>query len=164
MRRPKSKPEPGDACALALGLLSRREYSRDELRRRLDARGVDAREREQALDELAGKGWQDDARFAGAFARTRVAAGYGPVRIRAELAQRGIDAAGIEAALESCECDFAASARELAARRCAGKALRDPAVRRKTIEFLLRRGFANADAYSAVRSVGERATDEADGD
>lgn len=153
MRRTKSKPERGGADALALGLLSRREYSRRELQRRLEARGIDSAESERVLDELAGKGWQDDARFAGAFARTRAAAGYGSLRIRAELAQRGIDTADIERALASCACDFAANARELIARRCAGRSLRDAALRRKMLQFLIRRGFTNAEAYAALRGV-----------
>ena len=142
-----------DAYNKALALLARREYSRRDLVRRLNARGLDAAEIESALDRLLEQGFQNDERFAGAFARTRAMAGYGPVRIRAELCGEGIAEAQIDASLESCECDWAALALELAQRRFAGKNPADPAVQRKLIGFLLRRGFAQSDAYAALRAL-----------
>src|SRR3546814_8305284 len=94
-----------DAYNKALALLARREYSRRDLARRLAARGLDADAIESALDRLAEQGFQNDERFAGAFARPRAAADYGPVRIRAELLGDGIVEEQIDAALESCETD-----------------------------------------------------------
>src|SRR3546814_2779827 len=101
-----------DAYTKARALLARREYSRRDLARRLAARGLDADAIESALDRLAEQGFQNDERFAGAFARTRAAAGYGPVRIRAELLGDGIVEEQIDAALESCETDWPELARE----------------------------------------------------
>lgn len=140
-----------DAYGKALGLLVRREYSRRELTRKLRERGIDPQDSGAALDRLAERGFQDDDRFAGAFARTRASAGYGPVRIRAELVGHGLGQEQIDAALDSCECDWDLAACELAARRYAGKNLADVALRRKAIDFLLRRGFAQNSAYAAVR-------------
>lgn len=140
-----------DAYVKALGLLVRREYSRRELARKLGERGIDPEASGAALDRLAERGFQDDNRFAGAFARTRASAGYGPVRIRAELVGHGLGQEQIDAALESCERDWDVAARELIARRYAGKNLADAALRRKAIDFLLRRGFAQNSAYAAVR-------------
>lgn len=145
----RSKEIP-DAYSKALGLLARREYSRRELTRKLTDGGVDRDESDAALDRLAESGFQDDERFAGAFARTRASAGYGPVRIRVELVGHGLDDAQIDAALDSCECDWGVWARELIVRRYAGKNLCDRAMRRKAIEFLLRRGFAPDCAYAAA--------------
>lgn len=145
-----------DAYNKALALLARREYSRRDLARRLAARGLDADAIESALDRLVEQGFQNDERFAGAFARTRVAAGYGPVRIRAELCGDGVADEMIEAALESCETDWPQLATELAQRRFAGKNPAEPAVQRKLLGFLLRRGFAQSDAYAALRSLSGR--------
>ena len=97
---------------------------------------------------------------ASALARSRAGAGYGPLRIRAELATHGLGREDIEAALEACERDWAEAARELASRRFGGKDLADPSKRRKAVDFLLRRGFGARDAAAAVRAVpGEFDTD-----
>ncbi|PKM05821.1 MAG: recombination regulator RecX [Gammaproteobacteria bacterium HGW-Gammaproteobacteria-4] len=149
--------ESPDAYSKALALLARREYSRRDLARRLDARGLDAAAIESALDRLVEQGFQDDARFAGAFARTRAAAGYGPLRIRAELLGDGIAEDRIDAALESCESNWPELACEQARRRFAGKNPADPSTQRKLIGFLLRRGFSQNDAYAALRALGSGA-------
>ncbi|MFH0344534.1 MAG: regulatory protein RecX [Chromatiales bacterium] len=44
------------------------------------------------MRELAAAGWQSDERFAGAFVASKTERGYGPLRIIAELKERGIDA------------------------------------------------------------------------
>ncbi len=135
----------------ALGLLVRREHSRKELGRKLSAKGVERQDAEEALDKLNRQDFQNDARFALALARSRASAGYGPARIRAELATHGLARDDVAAALEGCERNWDESARELAARRYGNKDLGDPVVRRKAVDFLLRRGFEQKSAYAAVR-------------
>lgn len=76
--------------ARALRLLGRREHSRVELRHKLTQREADAQLVDEVLDHLEAQGWLNDQRFAGIFARQRMEAGYGPLRIRAELEKRGI--------------------------------------------------------------------------
>jgi regulatory protein len=150
-RRSKDAAEP-TAYQRALGLLVRREHSRKELSRKLKAKGVESDDLDVALEKLARQDFQNDERFAAALARTRAASGYGPVRIRSELGMHGLSRDLVEAALEACERDWNADARELIVRRYVGKNLSDPVVRRKAIDFLLRRGFEQKSAYSAVRS------------
>jgi len=147
-----TRDDTPDPYNKALALLARREYSRRELTRKLGERGMDAQDSGAALDRLAERGFQDDDRFAGAFARTRASAGYGPVRIRVELLGHSLSKQQIDAALDTCECDWDAAARELVVRRYAGKNLADAALRRKAIDFLLRRGFSQNSAYGAVRA------------
>lgn len=81
----------------ALMLLARREHSRQELHAKLRQKGFARADIETVLDDLIEQGWLSDARFAEAFIRHRAARGYGPVRISAELHQRGVpsDAAAI---------------------------------------------------------------------
>ena len=50
------------ALQQGVDLLARREYSQRELRQRLGARGHDAAATESALDELAARHYQSDAR------------------------------------------------------------------------------------------------------
>jgi len=86
-----------------------------------------------------------------ALARSRQAAGYGPVRIRAELAQHNL---GAEVIAETMAClpeDWLETAQSLVARRYLRKIQSDPAQSRKAVDFLLRRGFEQKTAYSAVK-------------
>jgi regulatory protein len=149
-RRNKDAAEP-TAYQRALGLLVRREHSRKELSRKLRAKGVEPDDLDVALEKLTRQDFQNDERFAAALARTRAASGQGPLRIRSELATHGLPRDTIEAALEACERDWSASASDLIVRRYAGKNLSDPAVRRKAVDFLLRRGFEQKSAFAAVR-------------
>ena len=164
---PATERDPAEPSAYqrALGLLVRREHSRRELTRKLVARGVERDELEPALDTLSRQDFQNDERFAVALARSRASAGYGPHRIRSELAMHGIPRAAIALALEACERDWPASALDLASRRFGGRDLGDPAKRRKAVDFLIRRGFDQRDAQAALRSLAHASeeTDEAVG-
>jgi regulatory protein len=158
--RNKDAAEPS-AYQRALGLLVRREHSRKELNRKLQAKGLDADETTAALDVLSRQDFQNDERFAEALARTRASSGYGPMRIRAELATHGLSREVMESALDACQRDWTACAADIVARRYARKDLNDPALRRKAVDFLLRRGFEQKSAFAAVR---QRPGDDADAD
>ena len=147
-RKPRAQPSPTQR---ALGLLTRREHSRRELKRKLAARGVEAGEAEAAIEKLADAGWQDDRRFAESLVRSRVGAGYGPLHIRAELGTHGLDGEAIAAALATFEGDWADVARDLVRRRFGAAGPSDPAQRRKAAEMLMRRGFDGERIRAATR-------------
>lgn len=86
------KPEDPEyrARAVALRLLARREHSRQELATKLRQREIEAVIIERVLDEYEESDWLSDIRFADVYARHRRDLAYGPVKIRAELQQRGI--------------------------------------------------------------------------
>jgi regulatory protein len=159
--RAPPRPEPS-AYQRALGLLVRREHSRHELARKLQARGVEAEAAAEALETLASQGFQDDARFAEAFVRSRAAAGQGPQRIRAELVARGLARALIDAALQTAAPDWLGLARSLIGRRFPACG-QEPAQRRRALDFLLRRGFEPGTARAAIGTgrEDEVAADEA---
>lgn len=71
-------------------LLARREHSRRELLDKLALRGYRQAEVEPVIAEIAERNWQNDERYAECFVRQRLEKGYGPLRIRYELQQRGI--------------------------------------------------------------------------
>ena len=139
----------------ALGLLVRREHSRKELTRKLTARGVPENEAALAVQRMTAEGWQDDARFASGLARMRMAHGYGPIRIRAELGTHGLGEEMIEAALAALEAagegDWPAIARDLVQRRYDATLSDDIAPRRKAVDFLIRRGFDGDSVRYATR-------------
>nr|WP_240956291.1 regulatory protein RecX [Wenzhouxiangella sp. XN79A] len=97
-----------------------------------------------AVNELASEGLQSDRRFAESFARQRVEKGYGPVRIGAELRQRGIDEGTAEGALESLGVDFFELAASVYHRRYRGRpAPGDIKERSRRYQAMLRRGFSS---------------------
>lgn len=148
--RPRRKrPEPSPVQR-ALGLLVRREHSRKELGRKLAARGVEPEAARTAIDKLSEAGWQDDTRFAETLVRSRAAAGYGPIRIRAELATHGLPREAIAAALETFDGDWSQNARDLVKRRFGAMPGDDRAARHKAADLLIRRGFGSEHVRAAT--------------
>lgn len=139
----------------ALSLLTRREHSKKELVRKLAVRGIEAEDARAAIEKLAGNGWQDDNRFAASLLRARAGGGYGPIRIRAELAMHGLDREAVEAALDAFNGDWTHNARALACRRFGEQAFNDRGLQRKAADFLFRRGFASEQIRAAVQSAAE---------
>ena len=70
--------------------MARREHSKTELQRKLDARGYESQTVRTVLDQLEAEHLQSDERFIEAFVHHRTDKGYGPCRIAQELRQRGI--------------------------------------------------------------------------
>ena len=74
----------------AIRLLARREHSVDELRRKLKRRGYAGATIDAVVTSLRDVESVSDVRFAQSFVRVRSARGQGPLRIRAELRERGV--------------------------------------------------------------------------
>ncbi|HEY1069553.1 MAG TPA: regulatory protein RecX [Thermomonas sp.] len=146
-RRRRPEPTP---VQRALGLLTRREHSRNELVRKLKQRGVEADDAAAAIDRLAEAGWQDDARFAASLVRNRAGSGYGPAYIRAELGTHGLPGELVEAAMTGYEGDWIDNARQLLQRRHSQALEGDRDACRKAADFLLRRGFGMAQVRAAL--------------
>ena len=125
----------------AMDLLARREHGRIELARKLRQRGAPAELIEPVLDRLADEGLLSETRFLESFVRMRVNAGYGPLRIREELAQRGLPRADIEQALQESDFDWSEQLREIWQRKFAGVLPSDPRERAKQGRFLSYRGY-----------------------
>ena len=75
----------------ALEMLSRRPYSRRELKDKLLRRGTDEQSVEDCIAWLDEHGFLDDGEYAGAVARHYSAKGYGAGRVKTELRRRGIE-------------------------------------------------------------------------
>jgi regulatory protein len=103
----------------ALAYLAHRPRSRDETRRRLRAKGFPSGVIEESLDQLMADGLLDDAAFADALVRDRLARNpRGPARLRDELARRGLSrnaaAAAVERGMDTAETSDEALAVETA--------------------------------------------------
>ena len=98
-------------------LLARREHSRFELARKLVSKGRDRAVTDRVLDGLAQEGLLSDERFTEQFVRSRIEAGYGPLRIRADLRERGIGSDLAGDYLDGKESDWRERCRAAWARR-----------------------------------------------
>jgi regulatory protein len=151
----RSKPEaPGSdeaGCKRhALDLLARREHSRLELDRKLKARGYAPAEIAATLDWLEATGALAAARFTDSFVRARVAKGQGPIRIRAELDERGVAAADAAEALRAEDVDWIEAARAARRKRFGSAAPRDFKERARQARFLEFRGFESGQIRAAL--------------
>ncbi len=127
---------------VAMDLLARREHGRVELTRKLRQRGAPPDLIEPALDRLCEQGLLSESRYLESYVRSRANAGYGPLRIREELSQRGLPKADIEQALRDSGFNWAEQLRDLWQRKFAGQIPADARERAKQGRFLSYRGYS----------------------
>jgi regulatory protein len=125
-----------------LRLLARREHSRRELLDKLALRGYRKDEVEPVITEIAERNWQNDQRYADCFARQRIEKGYGPLRIRYELQQRGIMDMDIETLAEDIGGGWLNLLQEVYQRKYADDKQLSRNEWLKRSRFLLQRGFS----------------------
>lgn len=160
-RKRSSEPTAQGGRETALRLLSRREHAAAELKYKLVRRGHDESTAADIVGQLAGAGWQSDARYAGMLVRSRVEQGYGPLRIRAELEAARVPESEIRAALDAAEVDWAVRAASVHARKFRDAA-RTPAEWQKQYRHLAMRGFEATQIRAALKRSGARTPDDAD--
>lgn len=132
---------PAAVRRAAMDLLARREHGRVELSRKLRLRGAPTDLIEPALDRLAEEGLLSEARYLESFVRMRANAGYGPLRIREELAQRGLAREVIEQALRDSGFDWSAQLYEVWQRKF-GELPGDQREKARQGRFLSYRGYS----------------------
>lgn len=142
--------DPAEIEARALKLLTRREHSRQELYMKLIQRQFRPEAVEPVLDRLENQGWLDDERFAEIFVSHRVAQGYGPLRILADLQQRGVHwrPRALSEVSEQQWCEQARAQRE---RRFSAQGTLSWQEQGRQGRFLSRRGFTRAQVESALQ-------------
>ena len=126
--------------------LARRALSRAALAERL-ARVASPAVCEAVLDDLEELGYVDDEALALALAEQRLASGWGPGRVEADLERLAVGETAARMGVRAAEAGEEAAARALLASRTA--AGRTPAQR---LGLLARRGFS-ADAAESVLGV-----------
>lgn len=132
---------PAAVRRAAMDLLARREHGRVELTRKLRQRGAPADLIEAALERLAEEGLLSEARYLESFVGYRARAGYGPLRIREELTQRGLARADVEQALRDSGIDWAEQLQDTWQRKFSGKLPADARERAQQGRFLSYRGY-----------------------
>ena len=152
------------AKASALAGVANRARTSEEVRRSLSKKGFAEAIVEDTVAHLEGLGLVDDAAYAQAFVRGRFEArGYGPARLRQDLQKKGVDRRTIDAALEELTEaeDLGAEARGQAEKKWRALRSEDDVRKRKkkTMDYLVRRGFGFDTAREAVDRVADAEED-----
>lgn len=98
-------------------LLASREHSRAELRRKLAGKVPTPSLIESVLDSLEARNALSDRRFAERYIESRVDRGFGPLRIQAELLEKGLDRDLVSLCLDSQDFNWERLLRQAAARK-----------------------------------------------
>lgn len=156
--RSEAKPPPaGDgagAVRCAFGILSRRDHTRQELAVKLRRKGFGRSAVAHALARCRELGYIDDAKTACIIAGQLTGRGYGPLRIRQTLLQKGVDEVAVRKALACCgdEADQVRAARRMLLKKAAHLDREaDPRKRRqKAYRYLMGRGFPADVVHRAI--------------
>lgn len=157
MKRPTQQDQPRNLMARGIDALSRREYSRKELREKLVQAleaGQSASEVDAVLDELESKKYLSNERYARSRVRMR-SARYGNRRLAYELAMKGIDAEEVQEALQEAGDEFE-RAWAVWSRRY-GNPPEDYKEKTRQARFLAARGFG----FDMIERVFDKAREEA---
>jgi regulatory protein len=157
----------------AIKLLSQRDHSESELRRKLavqpfSAKGnwgrrsggecgeateeIDPQVIEQVIEQVIAycyqHNWLDDSRFATSYINSRSRKGYGAQRIHSELMQKGVDKERVQTAFEISEIDWCLLAKEVAQRKFSEFLPVEWKKKVKVQRYLLYRGFCQEEIQS----------------
>jgi len=124
-----------------MDLLARREHGRVELTRKLRQRGASSDMIDEALDRLTEEGLLSESRYLESFINYRARSGYGPLRIREELGQRGLLRTDIEQALRESGFDWTQQLQDTWQRKFSGRLPSDLRERAQQTRFLSYRGY-----------------------
>ena len=125
----------------AMDLLARREHGRVELTRKLRQRGASVEMIDAALDRLTDEGLLSESRYLESFISYRARSGYGPLRIREELSQRGLVRGDIDMALQESGFNWQEQLEETWRRKFSGQLPADARERAQQGRFLSYRGY-----------------------
>jgi regulatory protein len=134
----------------AVRLLSRREHSTRELKRKLQGKGHAQETVERVVSHLSDQKLVCDERFAVTLVAHHARRGHGPMRIRAELRQQGTRDEAITSALTQADVDWAQIAAAVRLRKFGSRPPSSMAERAKQSRFLQYRGFTSDQIRAAM--------------
>lgn len=141
-----------DGIRKCVDMLSRKDYSKQELLRKLCDKGVPEDAAWGAIDYVANKGYQDDYRYAKRLAELG-AHSYGRRRVEQMLYTHGIDRETIRQVTDEVfddEISEAEKVDEILAKAAVGKDLRDPVQKNKVFAKLIRLGYSPSAISAAI--------------
>lgn len=137
--------------ATALNVLAGREHARYELERKLSRKGFNDTSVGELLDQLESEGLLSDNRFAESYVRARRQRGFGPLRIKMELMERGVDNGLIRANLDDSAIEWFELARQQFHKRFGREKARDTQDHARRVRFLQGRGFSSPTIKAVLK-------------
>jgi regulatory protein len=151
------RPDHGDDVAAAreaaIGLLAQRDHSIDELRRKLKKRGYAVATIAIVVASLDATHSVSDVRFAESFVRVRSERGQGPLRIRAELRERGVTDVVVDEVMTATADFWLERAQKARLKRFGGAPPVDRDAWNRQARFLAQRGFPADLIYRTLGAV-----------
>ena len=139
--------EPKEIRLKIMDFLSRREHSSKEIYKKMSGKVVSKEMLLESIEELKRDGLLSDERFAESYLQSRKRRGFGPLRIKSELIQRGIKE-NLFDSLEK-EIDWSSSAFDALKKKVNGEAPQETKEILKLKNFLNYRGFEFQDIDKA---------------
>ena len=136
--------------ASAMRLLARREHSRLELKNKLENRGFEEIAVSTLLDRLENENLLSDKRFTRSFIENRSLTGYGPNRIRFELANRGVSRAVANDLIEEANIDWNQCSLDLMQKKFGTDKPENFSDWAKRARYLEQRGFELDEIHFAI--------------
>ena len=138
---------------IALSLLARREHSEKEIVHKLGVKGASKNECEALLAFLLEKDYLSNERFTETFARSKMNAGLGPVRIKLGLIENGIPQAAVDIAVEELDVDWQQKIYLLNVKKYGDSPITDYNMWAKRARFFFGRGFTAEQVHKALPSI-----------
>jgi regulatory protein len=126
----------------AINLLAMREHTKFELQHKLEIRGFAPAAIAKVVAVLEQEGLQSDQRFIENYIVMRCRRGFGPIRIKMELNERGVDKGLIEHFLQDYKSNWQELAQKALHKKFGNKIPNDLAEQTKQMKYLYYKGFA----------------------
>ena len=133
----------------ALDALARRDLAAEDLRRKLLEKGYDGSVVAPVLDALRAEKLVDDRRYVENFVAYHASRGQGPIRIRLNLRQKGLEGALVEECLDA-YADWMLQLKEVQRKKFGPGRPAGYADKQRQSRFLNYRGFTSAQIRSAL--------------
>ena len=133
-----------------LTLLSRREYSQQELREKLNSKNFPHLLSETILEDFKRDNYQSDQRYCEMLIRSRIIKLSGPFKIRMELRQKGVSENLVEQTISDAGCNWFDLALEAAKKKTINWKIFEFEDKAKLMRFLQGRGFEQEQITYAV--------------
>ncbi len=141
-------------------MLARREHTEMELVRKLRARKFSSDDIQSVIKALAQENLLSHLRFIESYLHQRRIKGFGPLRIRAELIERGIDEELIEHHIKIADNAWFAEAYAAWQKRFKSRVPTDLKSRAQMMRFLQYRGFTSEQIEWVLRDALRAPQDE----
>jgi regulatory protein len=154
--RPSRADRADDATAArdtAIRLLALREHSIDELRRKLKKRGYATATIAVVVASLDAAHSVSDVRFAESFVRVHAERGQGPLKIRAELRERGVTDGVVDEVMTATADFWLERAHKARAKRFGDAQPADRDAWNRQARFLAQRGYPADLIYRTLGAV-----------